>query len=468
MRAALVFLLAACGTSEAVPIGPPPDVDAGCGAVGFDAGIDAAHSPSWTTSLHTPSLLTDMKRHASGDVILAGGLNAALDHDGIRIDAPQGMDPFVFRVDSSSGKLVWATTLASATSSPSTNHSVVNALAVDGDGVFVVGSAFGSSIAFGTNVVTFAPPASGSAPAHSFVAKLSATDGSVAWGITFDGGRASYDPNVQGECVTVVASGGEIDVGCEYQGAQFGLGTFSIKAAPPPAMALAMIHLVDGSSPTVSRAKSYQSDFSMLISDETRSPSGDVYFVSTFGTTITDLDDGTTVFANGTSNAVLAKLAPSGTLDAVSSPISVHLDSKLRYIDNALLLTGIDAVAKLDTSLNLESQTAGAFGGAFGVPISAPFGYYVARGPRFDPPLVVAMDACGNGARTYTAITYVGCEPPLVTIDGLELEDEGDMIMAGNYECSLTFDDGTSLATGLIDNSDWPWTDIYFARRPTF
>ena len=233
---------------------------------------------------------------------------------------PLGRDPFVFRLDSTSGKLVWATTFKSSTTNATSNLNLANALAIDGDDVFVVGYTVGSSITFGATVITFPPAASGRSPARAFVAKLSAADGSVAWGITFDGARAPYDPNVSGQCVTVVASGGEIDVGCEYLGAQFGLGSFALDDAPPPSLALAMIHLVDGSSPTVSRAKSYQSDFGMLVSDEARSPTGDVYFVSTFGTTIRDLDDDTTVFANGTNNAVVAKLSPTGVLAMVSSP----------------------------------------------------------------------------------------------------------------------------------------------------
>ncbi len=332
-----------------------------------------------------------------------------------------------------------------------------------------MGSTVGSSITFGATVVTFPPAASGRSPARAFVAKLSATDGSVAWGITFDGERAPYDPNVSGQCVTVVASGGEVDVGCEYVGAQFGLGSFAIDDAPPPSLALAMIHLVDGSSPTVSRAKSYQSDFGMLVSDEARSPTGDVYFVSTFGTTIRDLDDGTTVFANGTNDAVVAKLTPSGVLAMVSSPLEVQLQSKLRYIDSALVLTGINAVAKLDTSLNLEWQGVSTLASTFGVTTSTPSSLYVAESAGYGgPPSVVAMDACGNVVRTYAAITSAGCVPVLATLDGLELEDQGDLLMAGTYECPLTFDDGTKLNTGFIGNSDLPWSDIYFARRPTF
>ena len=300
-----------------------------------------------------------------------------------------------------------------------------------------------------------------------WVPKLSATDGSVVWGITFDAARAPYDPNVEAECVTVVAFGGEIDVGCEFEGAQFGLGSFSVKTAPP-ALAIALIHLVDGSSPTATRAKFYQSDSGMLLLDETRSPTGEVYFVSTFGKTITDLDDATIVFANSTNNAVIAELTPSGVLGMVSSPIQVHVRSRLRYIGDALVLTGIDSVAKLDTSLNLDWQTPGVFGSIFGVPTAAPFGYYVALSSSFDRPSVVALDACGNGPRTYTPITSAGTAPPMVTLDGLELEDEGDMIMAGTYDLNVTFDDGTKLLTGFIGNNDWPWSDIYFVRRPTF
>ena len=90
---------------------------------------------------------------------------------------------------------------------------------------------------------------------------MSAIDGSVAWGI-------SFDANVGADCDAIVASAGQIDVGCDYIGASFGFGGFTVNYAPPLVFALAMIHLVDGPSPTITRAKALQAEASNMVASD--------------------------------------------------------------------------------------------------------------------------------------------------------------------------------------------------------
>ena len=272
-----------------------------------------------------------MKRHASGDLILAGALEAALENYDIHIPAPQRADPLVFRVDAKSGKLIWATTFATTTSNPS----VANAVAVDGDDVFVAAPrpARRSRSAQRRHVSARARSEHACAIVRREALGHRPQRG---LGITFDASRTPYDSNVDGECLTIVASAGEIDVGCNYVGAGFGYGGQVMKTAP--LRAVAMIHLVDGPSPTLTRAKSYASDAPMTIYDAARSPSGDVYFLSTAGHAVTDLD-GTPVLADAENNGIVGKLSPHGTIAAIAPPVNLVVASRLHDEEEASIAT---------------------------------------------------------------------------------------------------------------------------------
>lgn len=379
-----------------------------------DALVDAATpDPAWTLALTAKTTINAIVvEPATGDIYAGGSITGAAPELGVTATGA-GAEALLFKVEGKSGKVLWAKSYGGD------GDEAVLGLALDAGALYVTGTTTGVAINLGGKSVAF-PPSSFSSPAtQSFIAKVDANAGGVAWAVSPDLSEAPGTAH-RSICARMVVGGGVPYVVCAYAGMKFGATSTFAGVRSGNAMGTAVLSLT--SLGTITKVVKSLGSTSGLTLPGGFAVAGNLIYVA--GVSSSDLVDLATnaTLTSLTAGGFIARFATDG-----SSPLGVGLaagNATSTVAPAALRMNGNDVVVvgKFQGSPNFSSGPITAAGGTDGFiaafPATLVQSAYVARfgGDQEDDANDLAIATDGTtwiGGRTFSPIfTFGGTQVP--------------------------------------------------------